>query len=99
MLESHKYASTRVWTMDEIGITNVQKHTKIITSKGAREVGKITSGEKGKTVLAVCAMNVSGTYLLLMLIFSRKRMVSTLINNYPAGSIGECTSNGWTDSD
>ena len=26
-------------------------------------------------------------------------MVDTLMNNAPAGSIGECTSNGWTDTD
>ena len=73
MLESQKYASTRVWNMDETGITNVQKPTKIIASKGAREVGKMTSGEKGKTVTAVCAMNASGTYLPPMLIFPRKK--------------------------
>ena len=46
MLESHKYTSTHVWNMDETGMTNVQKPTKIITSKGEREVGKMTSGEK-----------------------------------------------------
>ena len=34
MLESHKYASTRAWNMDETGITNVQKPTKIIASRG-----------------------------------------------------------------
>ena len=26
-------------------------------------------------------------------------MVDNLMNNSPTGSIGECTSNGWTDSD
>ena len=36
---------------------------KIIASKGESEVDKMTSGEKGKTATAVCAMNASGTYL------------------------------------
>ena len=63
MLESHKYASTRVWNMDETGITNVQTPAQIIASKGARKVCNMTSGEKEKTVTAVFAMNALGTYL------------------------------------
>jgi len=41
---------SRIWNMDETGITNVQRPSKIIATKGQRTVGKVTSGERGATV-------------------------------------------------
>lgn len=56
--------------MDEIGIANVQKPVNIVATKGAIAVGKITSGERGKTTV-LCAMNAAGTYIPPMFIFAR----------------------------
>ncbi|KAJ8018403.1 hypothetical protein HOLleu_43626 [Holothuria leucospilota] len=85
--------------MDETGMSNVQKPGNIIATKGAREVGKMTSGEKGKTVTVICATNAVGIYIPPVFIFPRKRMVDTLMNNGPAGAIGHCTESGWTDEE
>ena len=49
--------------MDETGISNVHKPANIVATKGARAVGKITSGVKGKTVTVICATNAVGTYI------------------------------------
>lgn len=97
VLTSHEYSAARIWNMDETGVSNVQKPGNIIATKGAREVGKMTSGEKGKTVTVICATNAVGNYIPPMFIFPRKRMVDTLMNNAPAGAIGHCTESGWTD--
>lgn len=49
----------------------VHRPSKILASKGQKQVGKITSAERGKLITAVCAFNAAGTYVAQMLIFPR----------------------------
>ena len=97
ILTSHSYSPIRVWNMDETEISNVHKPANIIATKGAKAVGKMTSGEKGKTITVICATNAVGTYIPPMFIFPRKRMVELLMHNAPTGALGHCTESGWTD--
>jgi len=49
---------SHVWNVDETGlITAVHRPSKILASKGQKQVGKITSAERGKLITAVCAFN------------------------------------------
>ena len=48
--------------MDETGISNVHKPANIVATKGARAVGKMTSGEKAKTVTIICTTNAVGIH-------------------------------------
>jgi len=91
VLTSQEYTPMQVWNMDETGITNVHKPGNIIATKGAASVGKLTSGEKGRTVTVVCVSNAAGSYIPPMFIFPRKRMVESLMNNAPLGAVGLCT--------
>ena len=50
----------RLWNMDESGLTAVHKPGRIIARKGQKQVGKITSGERGKTVTILCSMSAHG---------------------------------------
>ena len=50
LLDTHEYTPARVWNMDETGINTVQKSGKVIAPKGEREVGKVTSAERGTLV-------------------------------------------------
>lgn len=99
VLSNGNFGPHQAWNMDEIGITNVQKPVNIVATKGARAVGKITSGERGKTTTVLCAMNAAGTYIPPMFIFARKRFSGALLNGGPPGCVGTCSSNGWTDAD
>ena len=91
----------QVWNMDKTGITNVHKPGNIIATNGSKSVGKITSGEKGRTVTVICASNAAGGYIprqyIQMTIFPRKRMVDSLMHNAPVGAISHCTNSSWTD--
>ena len=98
VLETAQYTLSRVWNMDETGITDVQRPGKLVATKGARHVAKVTSGERGATVTVVCAINAAG-YLPPMFIFPRKRMVAVLMNGAPPESVGCCIPNGWIDAD
>ena len=82
--------------MDETGVTNVQKPGKIIASKGVKQVGKLTSAERVYTVTSISAMNASGSNILPMFIFQRKRMIDQLLKGALAGRSGECKKQ-WLD--
>jgi hypothetical protein len=98
VLQNHSFSANDIWNMDESGITNVAKPCKVLATKGKRQVSKITSAERGSTVTVVCANSASGQYIPPMMIFPRMRMVPALMNGAPAGAIGACSPNGWTDS-
>ena len=97
-IDKNSLTAHKIWNVDESGLTTVHVPRKIIAKKGAKQVGKMTSGEKGKTVTTVCCMSAGGTYVPPFLIFPRKNMAQTLMNGAPVGAIGCASPNGWIDS-
>lgn len=73
LIEKNNLTAHKIWNVDESGLTTVHAPRKIIAKKGAKQVRKMTSGEKGKTVTIVCCMNAGGTYIPPILIFPRKK--------------------------
>lgn len=63
MLKEGKFESHSIWNMDETGVTNVHTPGKIIATKGSRQVSKVTSGERGKNITVICAMNAGECYV------------------------------------
>ena len=98
LLKSQTFVPSRVWNMDETGVSTVQRPTKIVAIKGIRTVGKMTSGERGTTVTVVCAFSAAGSYLPPMFIYPRKRMLAQLLTGAPPQSIGCKSDSGWTDA-
>lgn len=98
-LDKHHYTADRVYNMDESGLTVVHKPGKVLAQRGQKQVGKITSGERGETMTVICAVGASGTYVPPMLIYKRKRMSELLMKGSPPESIGTCSSNGWINSE
>ena len=45
-----------IYNMDETGVTTVQKPKHIVTQMGRKQVGSVTSGERGELVMVVCAV-------------------------------------------
>ena len=66
--------------------------------KGRKQVGRIASGEKGRTVTIVAAVSATGQFVPPAMIFSRKRMNDRLIHDATSGTVGYCSGNGWIDS-
>lgn len=94
-LEKELYTADRIYNMDETGLTVVHQPGKVLAQRGQKQVGKLTSGEKGQTVTVICAVSAAGSYVPPMLIFKRKRMVDILLRGSPPGSVGACSENGW----
>jgi len=90
-------SALRIWNMDKTGISSVHKPAKILATKGARSVGKVTRAEQGQTVTVLCAFNAGGVFVPPAFIYPRKRMIASLLNGAPAGSVGLCSPTGQTD--
>lgn len=100
VLEKFKFEPNSVYNMDETGITTVQnKCPKVYGQKGSKKVGAAISGERGRTITAVFAMNAAGNYIPPMIIYPRKRMPKTLEKNGPIGALYKCSKNGWINSE
>ena len=84
-----------IYNMDETGVTTVQRPTKIVAEKGVKQIGKMTSGERGELVTVACAVNAIGNAIPPMMIFPRVRYNDRFIFGAPAGTIGAATKSGW----
>ena len=60
-LSASEYPPSRIWNMDETGVTNVQKPGKVVATKEVQQFGKMTSAERGSTVILICAMSAVGS--------------------------------------
>lgn len=99
VMDKHKFSSTHIYNMDETGISTVQKPAKILGPKGQKQVGSVTSWERGKTVTVCCSMSASGNYVPPMFIYPRKRMSHLLEKGGPEGAIYHCSKNGWINEE
>ena len=100
IMESHKFRPENIYNVDETGLSTVQtKPSKILASKGRKQVGTISSAERGQNFTFVCCMNALGQFIPPVHIFPRKRLKEELMNNAPTGSIAFCQENGWMTSE
>lgn len=99
LMEKYKFLPRNIYNVDETGISSVQDPGKVVTEKGQKRVGSITSGERGKTITAVCAVSATGVYLPPMLIYPRQRHSPALESDGPRGAIYRCSKNGWITED
>jgi len=74
----------------------VHRPSKILASKGQKQVGKITSAERGKLITAVCAFNAAGTYVAQMLIFPRVFFNDCCMELH-LKAVGVTLKSGWID--
>lgn len=89
-----------IFNVDESGYSTVQKHMqKVIAKKGKKQVGGVTSGERGINTTMVCAVSASGIYVPPMIIFKRKIWLEDLRFGAPLGSIVKISDSGYINSD
>src|SRR5699024_4365144 len=72
-----------------------KSHSKILASTGKRQVGTLTSAERGKLMTTIVCFSAVGNYMPPMFIFPRKRMKPELLDGAPPGSWGEAHESGW----
>ena len=96
-MTSRHFTPDRIFNVDETGITTVQKPGKVLAERGQKQVGVVTSGERGALTTVVCCFSSSGTYVPPMFIFRRQRLNEQLSRNGPPGASYQCSKSGWID--
>ena len=99
ILQENSIPPTRIFNMDETGLTTVQKPQRVIAQKGKAQVGAITSAERGVNTTCVCCMSAAGQYIPPMILFKRMRMKDELKDGAPPGSLVLCNASGWMEQD
>ena len=88
LLEEHKLEPHNVYNIDETGVHTVQAPTKIIATKWKKQVGSITSAERGTLVTICVAVSATGNCVPPMFVFPRKTFHQHFVNGGPVGCIG-----------
>lgn len=98
--DRYNFPQTRIFNCDETGVTTVAKsQSKIISKRGRKQVGIISSAERGQLVTAEICFSAAGQYIPPLLIFPRTRMKPELLDGAPPGSIYACHPSGWMQSE
>lgn len=86
----------RLFNMDESNLSTVQDgQSKILSQKGKKRIGALTSQERGESVTCVVCMSAAGWFIPPMLIYKRKRMKAELCNGAPPGTMFSVQEKGW----
>ncbi|XP_047134205.1 uncharacterized protein LOC105850413 isoform X1 [Hydra vulgaris] len=89
--------ATDIWNLDETGLSTVHVPPKILAPLGMKQVGSMTSTERGTTVTMIAAINAGGGFIPPMLIFPRVNFKDFMITGAPEGSIGVTNPSGWSN--
>ena len=95
ILQRYNLTASRIWNVDETGVTTVQKPKKIVAQRGSKQVGAVTSAERGVLVTVAAAANALGNHIPCMFVFPRIRYNDIFIKNGPPEAIGAGNSSGW----
>ena len=93
--QTPKFHPQDIYNCDESGCHTVQTPGRIVSRRGQKQVGAITSRERGELVTVVYAINAIGNVLPPMFIFPRVRFKDHFLNLAPNGSIGVASKSGW----
>lgn len=94
--EEKNFTPDRIFNVDETGLSVVQsKIPKIIGRRGKKQIGAMSSAERGSLITVVTCMSPAGIFVPPMMVFPRKNMTDALMRGAPPGSIGRAHPSGW----
>ncbi|XP_018317158.1 uncharacterized protein [Mycetomoellerius zeteki] len=99
ILDKYKFTASKIWNIDETDVSTVSKPSKIVAAKGKRNIGSITSTERGTNVTVIAAVSASGNTIPPMFIFPRKKYRDYFVSNGSPDSIGMGNASGWATND
>jgi hypothetical protein len=97
--QKKKFQPHMIWNIDETGCSTVTNPPKIIATRGSKQVGQITSAERGNLVTMVGFVNASGGTLPPVFIFPRVHFKEIMLSKGPKGSLGLANPSGWINED
>lgn len=98
-LAKGNFEPSKIFNVDETGITTVQKPPKILAPKGQKQIGGMTSGERGVLVTMICCINAAGNTVPPLFVFPRVNFKSHMLKVAPPGAIGAANQSGWSNEE
>lgn len=98
LLEKYKLGPENIFNLDETGVTSVQTPGKVLAKKGTKQVGQVTSAERGELVTLCCVINALGNSLPPFFIFPTVNFRNAMLHGAPLRSDGAATVSGWMNS-
>lgn len=93
---SEKFADgSRIYNLDETGVTTVHQPKKVIAEKGCKQVGQVISAERGTLVTVCCIINAAGNTIPPAMVFPRKNFKQHMISGGVPGTLGLVSQSGW----
>lgn len=99
VMDKYRFPAHCIWNMDETGITTVQTPNKVIERRGVKQIGRVTSAERGTLVTLAMAVSATGRSLPPFFIFPRKNFKEHFVNGGPPGCTGEANQSGWMNAE
>ena len=99
MQKRYNFSADCIYNIDETGLTTVHKPVKVIAGKGVKQVGQVTSAERGTLVTMVGCINALRNFIPPFLIFPRVHFHSHMLKGAPAGTKGDANPSGWINTE
>lgn len=95
VLQRHQFGPGAIWNVDETGVTTVHKSDRVVARRGFKQVGSLTSAERGSLIILACAVSATENSILPYFIFPRVQFKEHFLINGPPGSKGGANPSGW----
>lgn len=93
---AYAYSPSSIWNMDETGFSSVPtKMGKIISIKGLKRVGQVTSAERGSMITLAFAVSAIGNTIPPFYIFPQKKMSPMYLTHASNETVGYANGSGW----
>ena len=101
MLTKNTFIPQDIYNCDETGCSTVQKvgNQKVVASKKKKQVGKVTSAERGTLVTVLCTINAAGNSIPPFMVFPRVNFKRPMVIGAPPGTEGAVHPSGWMTAD
>lgn len=99
VLDQYQFTPERIFNLDETGVTTVLSAPKVVAPKGKKQIGLISSAERGELVTFVGIISATGVALPPIYIFPRIRNIEDYLEGAPALSVALGNKSGWMNGD
>ena len=95
VLVRYAFQPSDIWNVDETGVTTVQRPDKVVARRGHKQVGSMTSAERGTLVTLAVAVSAAGNSTPPYFVFPRVHFKEHFVASGPLGSTGGANPSGW----
>lgn len=99
VMEQYKLNPDCIYNCDETGFTSVNTPPRVVAARGEKQVGQVTSAERGETVTVLVTVNGIGNTVPPVFVYPRVRYKDFFLNGTPPGSLALPSRSGWMSSD